>query len=96
MSDLSKDLASLRLEDRPARSRRGLWLTLAVAVVAAGVGLFAWRSTASLRALEVDTVQPTIDKGERAAAGTPVLTASGYIVARREAIVSSNSRVKTA
>jgi RND family efflux transporter MFP subunit len=89
VSDLSKDLASLRLEDRPARSHRGLWLTLAVAVVAAGVGLFAWRSTASLRALEVDTVQPTIDKGERAAAGTPVLTASGYIVARREAIVSS-------
>jgi HlyD family secretion protein len=89
VGDLSKDLASLRLEDRPARSRRGLWVALVVVLVLAGVGLFAWRSTASLRALEVDTVQPTVDRGERAAAGTPVLTASGYIVARREAIVSS-------
>jgi HlyD family secretion protein len=88
-SDLSKDLASLRLDERPARSRRGLWLTLVVVIVLAGVGLFAWRSTASLRALEVDTVQPTVDRGERAAAGTPVLTASGYIVARRQAVVSS-------
>jgi HlyD family secretion protein len=89
VGDLSKDLASLRLEERPARSRRGLWVALVVVLVLAGVGLFAWRSTASLRALEVDTVQPTVDRGERAAAGTPVLTASGYIVARREAVVSS-------
>jgi len=42
-----------------------------------------------MRALAVETVQPTIERTGRAAAGTAVLTASGYIVARREAIVSS-------
>ena len=52
--------------------------------------MFAWRSTASLRALEVETVEPDRRAAAaRAAAGTPVLTASGYLVARREAIVSS-------
>ena len=89
MSDLSTDLASLRLEEPPERSRRGLWITLAVLIVLASAGIFAWRSTASMRALAVETVQPTVERGGRAAAGTAVLTASGYIVARREAIVSS-------
>jgi len=89
LSDLSKDLASLRLDDAPRRSHRVLWITLAIVGVLGVVGLVAWRSTAKLRALEVETVQPTVERDGRAAAGTPVLTASGYIVARREAIVSS-------
>jgi HlyD family secretion protein len=57
--------------------------------VLASAGIFAWRSTAAMRALAVETIQPTVERGGRAAAGTAVLTASGYIVARREAIVSS-------
>jgi len=89
LSDLSNDLASLRLEESPERSRRGLWVALAVVLVLASAGVFAWRSTSSMRALAVETVQPTVEQGGRAAAGTAVLTASGYIVARREAIVSS-------
>ena len=89
MSDLSNDLASLRLDEPAARSRRGLWVTLAVLLVLASAGIFAWRSTAAMRALAVETTQPTVERGGRAAAGTAVLTASGYIVARREAIVSS-------
>jgi HlyD family secretion protein len=89
LSDLSNDLASLRLDEPPARSRRGLWVTLAVLLVLASAGIFAWRSTAAMRALAVETIQPTVERGGRAAAGTAVLTASGYIVARREAIVSS-------
>jgi len=86
---LSNDLASLRLEEPAARSRRTLWVVLAAVLVLASAGLFAWRSTASMRALAVETVQPTVERTGRAAAGTAVLTASGYIVARREAIVSS-------
>ena len=89
MSDLSNDLASLRLEEPPARSYRRLWITLIAVLVLASAGLFAWRSTAGMRALAVETVQPTVERTGRAAAGTAVLTASGYIVARREAIVSS-------
>jgi len=86
---LSKDLASLRLEEPAERSRRGLWVAIVVLVVLASVGIFAWRSTASMRALAVETVQPTVERSGRAEAGTAVLTASGYVVARREAIVSS-------
>ena len=54
---------------RPPRSRRGLWVTLAVLIVLASAGIFAWRSTASMRALAVETVQPTVERGGRAAAG---------------------------
>jgi RND family efflux transporter MFP subunit len=88
VSDLKNELASLRLDEEPTRSRRGLWIALALVVVGA-VSVFAWRATATLRALEVETVSPTVEQGGATAAGTPVLTASGYIVARREAIVSS-------
>jgi RND family efflux transporter MFP subunit len=89
LSDLSNDLASLRLEEPPVRSRKRLWIVLVAVLVLASAGLFAWRSTANMRALAVETVQPTVERTGRAAAGTAVLTASGYIVARREAIVSS-------
>ena len=68
MSDLSNDLASLRLDEPPARSRRGLWVTLAVLLVLASAGIFAWRSTAAMRALAVETIQPTVERGGRAAA----------------------------
>ena len=89
MTDLRQELASLRLDDQPRRSRRGLWITLLVLLLVAGGLAVGWRASASLRAVEVETVSPTIEQTGPAAAGTPVLTASGYIVARREAVVSS-------
>ncbi len=89
MTDLKQELASLRLDDQPRRSRRGLWITLLVLLLVAGGLAVGWRASASLRAVEVETVSPTIEQTGPAAAGTPVLTASGYIVARREAVVSS-------
>jgi RND family efflux transporter MFP subunit len=88
VSDLKSDLASLRLEEQEPRSRRGLWITVALVLLVL-VGIIGWRATATLRAVEVTTVSPTIEQAGRASAGTPILTASGYIVARREAIVSS-------
>ncbi len=87
MSDLKTDLASLQLHDAPEKSRKGLWVLLGVVIVALGGGAMAWRSANA--AVEVATVSPTVERSGAAAAGTPVLTASGYIVARREAIVSS-------
>ena len=89
MTDLKKDLASLRLDDVPAPSRRRRWIVAALLVIGAAAVLFAWRTSVSLRALEVVTVTPTVEREGAATAGTPVLTASGYIVARREAVVSS-------
>ena len=87
MSDLKADLASLQLNESPETSRKGLWIVLAVVVVALGGAALAWRSANA--AVEVATTTPTVERSAMAPAGTPVLTASGYIVARREAIVSS-------
>jgi RND family efflux transporter MFP subunit len=87
VSDLKADLASLRLNEEPETSRKGLWILLGVVILALGGGVLAWRSATA--AVEVSTVSPSIERSSSAPAGTPVLTASGYIVARREAIVSS-------
>ncbi len=89
MSDLKTDLASLRLDDSPRKSRTGLWITLGILVLAAGGAVYAWRSAGGFSKVEVSTVSPTVEQAGGAAAGTPVLTASGYLVARREAVVSS-------
>jgi HlyD family secretion protein len=89
VSDLKADLASLRLDEEPEKSRKGLWILLAVIVIAAVVGALAWRSAGSFSSVEVTAVSPVIQQTGSAAAGTPVLTASGYLVARREAVVSS-------
>ena len=89
MSDLKADLASLRLEDEPKKSRKGLWIALAVVLLAAGAGLLAWRSSGGFARVEVATVTPTSSGRQRRRPGTPMLTASGYLVARREAVVSS-------
>jgi len=87
VSDLKADLASLRLNEAPEASRKGLWILLGVIILALGGGVLAWRSANA--AVEVATVSPSVERSASAPAGTPVLTASGYIVARREAIVSS-------
>ena len=87
MSDLKSDLASLRLETPPERSRKGLWILLGAVIVALGGGALAWRSVNA--AVPVSVVTPTVERSGSAPAGTPILTSSGYIVARREAIVSS-------
>ena len=92
MSDLKTELASLRI-DRESRPRRvGRWLALvAVLVVVAGVAgfyLIGGASLTSLTATEVETTQPTVQSLGQAA-GAPILTASGYVVARRQAVVSA-------
>lgn len=88
MSDLKQDLASLRLPEpgvlASARRRRWPWVAAALAAAAA---LFAWQTTSA--AVEVDTVQPVVETGTNLTAGSPVLTASGYVVARRRAVVSA-------
>jgi HlyD family secretion protein len=90
VTDLKNELASLRLDAEPPRSRRGMWVTLVVLVLIAGAGAFAWRSRAAFAATEVETTRPVIERtGAGETAGTAVLTASGYVVARRKAVVSA-------
>ena len=89
MSDISKDLAALRIPQEERGGRRvpvGLILTvLFVAGLAAG-GYWFW--TTQMQRVPVRTAVAAVKAGGPAAAGA-VLNASGYVVARRRATVSS-------
>ena len=87
MSDLSTDLAGLRIERKPDRSssRRWIvWTILVVLLLGGGAALAAWLMRE--RPVEVQVASVT-----QRAAGTQaaVLNASGYVTARRRATVSS-------
>lgn len=88
MTDLKQELASLRLPETGTltskRRRRWPWILAALLVVAAAAG---WGMRGS--AVEVTTVRPSVQTGTNLLAGSPVLTASGYVVARRRAVVSA-------
>ncbi len=91
MRELKDELASLRIDREAPRSRR--WRTLLVPLIVLGViGVAAFYYTKAhpvFGAMEVETVQPTVQTGSGPNAGTPILTASGYLVARRQSVVSS-------
>ena len=80
MSDLKGELASLRI-DRP--------LLLFVPVVLVLGVLYGLRARQALSAPEVETARATVARQGEASAGAPILTASGYVVARRKAVVSA-------
>jgi RND family efflux transporter MFP subunit len=88
VSQLKEDLAALRLPDSGAlvskRRRRWPYVAALVVIIAAVLG---WRVARA--AVEVETVQPTVHTGANLTAGSPMLTASGYVVARRRAVVSA-------
>lgn len=89
MSDLKQELESLRIDrDRPAagRGRRVAVALLAIALAAAAAFLVVRRAG---RAVEIVTTQPTVRTTAPGAPGLPVLTASGYVVPRRKAVVSA-------
>jgi HlyD family secretion protein len=87
-SKLTPDLAALRI-DREAGShrvrRRPLYSVLLFAIAAAPVLYFA---RDRITAQEVEIVRPTVRRST-AAPARPILTASGYLVARRKAVVSA-------
>jgi RND family efflux transporter MFP subunit len=90
VNELKNELASLRLDDEPAPSRKGLWIGLTVVVAVIALAVLGWRARIAFAATEVETVAPTVERiGGSGQAGTPLLTASGYVVARRKAVVSA-------
>ncbi len=91
MRALKDDLASLRI-DRDA-PQRGRWRVPVVVLLLIAAGVAGWFYFAKARtvfgAVEVETVQSSVETGSGPNAGTPILTASGYLVARRQSVVSS-------
>ena len=90
MEHTKDDLASLRIDrDRPARSPWRWPLLLLVPGLLFIAGLYGLRARAALSGTDVETVKASVLRPAEAAAGTPLLTSSGYVVARRKAVVSA-------
>jgi RND family efflux transporter MFP subunit len=92
MRDLKEELASLKIEREAPRRIRWGWLFLAFVVVLLGTGFYYFRNSTELKtfgATEVETVPASVQSTGGPNAGTPILTASGYLVARRQSVVSA-------
>jgi RND family efflux transporter MFP subunit len=91
VTDLKGELATLKIDRvKPARSAWRWPLLFFIPVILVLATLYGLRLRQVLAAPEVETVVASVSRGGgEAAAGTPILTASGYVVARRKAVVSS-------
>jgi RND family efflux transporter MFP subunit len=91
MKELKDELASLRIDrEAPRHSRWRIPLLLLVLIAVLVAGGFYWQRTHPVfGAIEVETFQPTVESSSGPGAGTPILTATGYLVARRQSVVSS-------
>src|SRR5258708_15620198 len=89
--ELKDELASLRIvRDTPRPRRKWPWMLVALIVLsAAGWYLFGARAVANLSASEVEAVHASVQTPTHSSPGTPILTASGYVVPRRKAVVSA-------
>jgi HlyD family secretion protein len=90
LSDLKGELASLRIDrERPARSPWRWPLLLLVPVALGLLGLYVLRAVSAARSPEVETVRAVASQAGGTSPGSAILTASGYVVARRKAVVSA-------
>jgi len=90
VTDLKGELASLKIDrTRPARSPWRWPLLLLIPVVLFLAALYALRAQQAFSAPEVETTTAAVSRDAEPSAGTPILTASGYVVARRKAVVSA-------
>jgi HlyD family secretion protein len=64
-------------------------VAIAMLVFMVAAGTIFWWSYGVLAATEVETTTPRVERSGGADSGTPLLTASGYVVARRKAVVSA-------
>ena len=89
MEDLKSELAALRIDQSSragGRARKGVWTSVVIVLLVAGVA--GWYRTARAQAAAVKVGTVTAATGGAAAPGA-VLNASGYVTARRRATVSS-------
>jgi RND family efflux transporter MFP subunit len=93
MRDLKEELASLRIErDVPRKTPWRPIVILLLFMVLGAAGFYFFKQhpdLANFNALEVQTVQASVQTTSGPNAGTPILTASGYLVARRQSVVSA-------
>jgi HlyD family secretion protein len=90
VTDLKGELASLKIDRQSQAANPWRWpLLLLVPALLLVVAVYALRLKTALAAVEVETMTVTLARPSEAAAGTPILTASGYLVARRKAVVSA-------
>jgi len=85
--NLSSELSSLRI-DRQAKPRR-MARAAAYAAMLVALSMAVYLAFGRITAVEVETIRPTVQKLSSGVQPTPILTASGYIVARRKAVVSA-------
>jgi HlyD family secretion protein len=90
VTDLKGELATLKIDRsrKPGSPWRWPLLLLLPVLVVLG-GLYALRAQQAWSATEVETATVAVSRDVQASAGTPILTASGYVVARRKAVVSA-------
>ena len=90
MTDLKGELASLKIDRTRSGASPWRWpLLLLLPVVAVLLVLYGLRARQAFSAIEVETTTVAVSRNVEASAGTPILTASGYVVARRKAVVSA-------
>jgi HlyD family secretion protein len=89
MSTFKPELSSLRIDRQADARKRRPWLyAMLLTVVCGGAGA-AYFARGRIVAQEVETVRPTLMAPTAESALEPILTASGYVVARRKAVVSA-------
>jgi RND family efflux transporter MFP subunit len=90
VTDLKGELATLKIDRSRKRASPWRWpLLLLLPVVVVLLGLYALRAQQAFSAPEVETTAAAVARDVQPSAGTPILTASGYVVARRKAVVSA-------
>jgi HlyD family secretion protein len=90
VTDLKGELASLKIDRTRSGASPWRWpLLLLLPVVALLLVLYGLRARQAFSEIEVETTTVAVSRNVEASAGTPILTASGYVVARRKAVVSA-------
>ncbi len=90
MTDIRRELSSLTIDrERPARGGRWWPALLLLPILAALAAFFMYGVRRWSRGVEVETVRASIASTAGAPPGAPILSASGYVVPRRKAVVSA-------